>query len=188
MIGLDRKKTYFNQVSSEIKSLPEANQDPMTNPLWRLPSILNPFDGRMEDFELGTFHNMDSVFIRWVDGEWFQYCPSQETPFSFERHNGEVVTPGVMNTDGGSIPRIFWWITGLSPWDYGPAYLIHDWEFDLHHANETNKTFDEVNRTMMEALRTLMDAGYAETNAWAFSRIWDGINSDWAKRVWNGRP
>src|SRR6266851_6434044 len=44
---------------------------------------------------------------------------------------GEIV-PGLMYTDGGSIPRVFWSVPGLSPWAFGPAYIVHDWLFVVH--------------------------------------------------------
>nr|WP_249779640.1 DUF1353 domain-containing protein [Bradyrhizobium sediminis] len=34
-----------------------------------------------------------------------------------------------MYTDGGSIPRIAQIFNGLSPWGFGPAYIVHDWIF-----------------------------------------------------------
>jgi hypothetical protein len=42
------------------------------------------------------------------------------------------ITPVEMYTDGGSVPRVFWNIPGLSPWALGPAYVIHDYIFLVH--------------------------------------------------------
>ena len=43
------------------------------------------------------------------------------------------VQPGMMYTDGGSIPKaaqLFW---GFSPWAYAPGCMVHDWLFVARH-------------------------------------------------------
>ena len=89
-----------------------------------------------------------------------------------------------MITDGGSIPRALWFVKDLSPWAYAPAFLIHDWLFDLHHCNQTGKTFDEVRDIMMEGVRTLMESGVCERNRLTFDLIYAGIDSFVARQVW----
>src|SRR5262249_41845045 len=42
------------------------------------------------------------------------------------------IVPEDMFTTGGSVPRVFCSIPGLSPWGLGPAYIIHDWLFFVH--------------------------------------------------------
>ena len=51
----------------------------------------------------------------------FQACRSMTVP----------IVPDVMSTDGGSVPQVFSGIPGLSPWGLGPAYIIHDWLFEV---------------------------------------------------------
>lgn len=63
----------------------------------------------------------------------FIYVPSPANPLIFTRPEGEtsaqVVRPQMMYTDGGSIPPIGRVFNGLTPWNYGPAYMVHDWLF-----------------------------------------------------------
>ena len=92
-----------------------------------------------------------------------------------------------MFTDGGSIPRPFWVFRNLSPWGYAPAFLVHDWEFDVYHCELSEKTFDEVNATMMEGVRTLMETGICPKDRLAFAAIYAGISSPVGRMVWD-RP
>jgi hypothetical protein len=103
--------------------------------------------------------------------------------FRFIRGTGEVIEPGMMFTDGGSTPRALWFVKDLSPWAYAPAFLIHDWLFDSHHAGATDKSFDEVRDIVLEGVRTLMGSGVCEANRLAFNLIYSGIDSFIARRV-----
>ncbi|MBW2365302.1 MAG: hypothetical protein JRF25_09615, partial [Deltaproteobacteria bacterium] len=123
--ALKAKIGLFDELTDEIENVPEITTY----------NFLNPFDGDIDDFPVGEFISIDRIRLRWVNEGWFEYLPDGDTPFAFKRNNGEIITPEKMYTDGGSIPRAFWIMKGLSPWEYGPSYLIHDWEFDLHHCN-----------------------------------------------------
>jgi hypothetical protein len=68
----------------------------------------------------GEFANVERIILRWERPDWFEYLPDPEAPFSFTRASGEVVTPGRMLTDGGSIPRWFWVRESLSPISSSP--------------------------------------------------------------------
>ena len=77
-----------------------------------------------------------SVAVMWVGENNFVYLPGlhQEQTFKFETATtGRLIEPGLMYTDGGSIPRFAQAFTGFSPWGYGPAYIIHDWIFYGRH-------------------------------------------------------
>ena len=150
--------------------------------------IQRAFAVDIESFPMGRLENVDSIHLNWVNERFFEYVPDGAHPLRFSRSTGEQITPGRMFTDGGSIPREFWWKQGLSPWEYGPAYLIHDWEFDLHHCHESARTFEEVRDTMMEALRTLMTMPVVTYRPFVFELIYDGINSRYAKSAWNQDP
>jgi hypothetical protein len=65
-----------------------------------------------------------------------------------------------------------------SPWSYAPAFLIHDWLFDLHHCNKRD--------IMLEGVRTLMESGVCENNRLTFDVIYAGIDSVVARQVWGG--
>lgn len=74
--------------------------------------------------------------IDWVKPERFVYDRHKNQVFEFRRSNGEVIRPGTIETDGGSIPRVLWNRNGYSPWTYAPAYLIHDWLYEAHRRKE----------------------------------------------------
>lgn len=93
-----------------------------------------------------------------------------------------------MLTDGGTIPRALWVKPEFSPWCYTPAFLVHDWEFDQHHAHASSKTFEEVRDTLAEGMKTLMEIG-AENGEFPkseriFSAIYAGVSSDIARDYW----
>lgn len=136
------------------------------------------------DFPLGKFDG--EPYLVWVKPDIFRMEP-QAKPFRFIRASGEAIEPGTMFTDGGSIPRALWFVKDLSPWSYAPAFLIHDWLFDCHHAGTTDKSFEEVRDIMLEGLRTLMESKVCEQNRLVFDLIYSGIDSFIARRVWDGK-
>ena len=71
--------------------------------------------------------------VRWIGENRFVYEPDAQDPLTFVSTDTSKIIPARMLTDGGSIPPVFWGAPGLSPWGYGPAYIIHDWLFDQHH-------------------------------------------------------
>ncbi|MEL6132653.1 MAG: hypothetical protein AAFR59_04730 [Bacteroidota bacterium] len=142
----------------------------------------------MEEFQAGSFENLDSIRLKWIRPDWFEFIPVKEAPFAFVRHTGERIVPGRMYTDGGSIPRPFWVSENLSPWTYGPAFLIHDWEFDVHHCKWSDKRFEEVRDTMMEAIRTLIEMELSPMSEIVFRGIYMGIDSPIARELWNKNP
>jgi len=88
-------------------------------------------------------HFKGSLVVVWVgegggpgDGR-FLYVPDPDDPLTFKRNDpkapGAVIRPGIMYTDGGSIPKIAQAFRGFSPWGYAPAYMIHDWLFVARH-------------------------------------------------------
>jgi hypothetical protein len=133
----------------------------------------------------GTFHNVDRIILRWERPDWFEFIPDPERPFAFTRASGEVIAPGRMITNGGSIPRWFWVRESLSPWCHTPAFMVHDWEFDMHHAGG-DKSFEAVRDTIAEALKTLMETGVTPKSEGTFRMIYAGVSSWIAKKVWAG--
>ncbi len=105
--------------------------------------------------------------------------------FSFTRSSGEVITPGPMITDGGSIPRICWSIPGLNPWDYMPAFLIHDWDFMAHHCKaDYPRSFEQANLTLAEGVYTLMANGTVPEDWRVLVAIFLGVSSFIGRKVW----
>jgi hypothetical protein len=70
-----------------------------------------------------------TVVVEWYKPDLFKYRPDTTDPLTFTRRKGTVIQPGLMLTDGGSIPRVFWVLRNYSPWGYGPAFIVHDWLF-----------------------------------------------------------
>lgn len=94
-----------------------------------------------------------------------------------------------MITDIGSIPRLAGVLSrGLTPWSYAAAFLVHDWEFELHHCRGTSKTFEQVRDTMMECVKTMMEKSLAPKSQVNFWLLYQGINSAIAHRLWNRDP
>jgi len=139
--------------------------------------------------------------LQWIGPNLFQYTPDAHDPFRYLRKNdkGEVIetiTPKPMDTDGGSIPQIAQLIPGLSPWEYGPAYMIHDWEFEAHDLAQIlpdftfDKSFEEVNLTLAEAIWTLMNKGYLDypkpaVNVQNVHKIYWGVMSPFGREIWD---
>jgi hypothetical protein len=86
---------------------------------------------RDEDVQPGELKGR--VLVEWVAEDRFVYRATPGPPLSFRpSFMRTAIVPQDMYTDGGSIPRLFWSIPGLSPWGLGPAYIIHDWLFQVH--------------------------------------------------------
>lgn len=151
----------------------------------------------VEGLNVGEFAGRFS--LQWIGPDLFQYTPDPDDPFRYLRNKGpgkraEVVQPGSMVTDGGSIPRIpriAQILPGLSPWEYGPAYLIHDWEFYRHDIDpDFRKSFKQVNLTLAEAIWTLMNAGYPGTkrparNVQTVYTIYSAVSSPIGRQIWD---
>jgi hypothetical protein len=142
----------------------------------------------INDYPIGKFENLERSRLEWVHPNYFEFIPKTKSPFSFVRSTGEPITPKNFFTDGGSIPRLFRWSDELDPFGSLPAYLLHDWEFDLHHCNQSTKTFEDVASILMEALHTLMDLKLVTYDTFVFWMIETGINSWVAHDAWNNMP
>lgn len=113
------------------------------------------------------------------------------TGFQFVRSNGQVIKPGAMFTDGGSIPRLLWSMPGLDPWTYFPAYLIHDFLFLANHQGINGATdgpvdFDTANAILTEGIYTLGQDGVAKVNDFDLMSIYEAVSSGIGLKVWNG--
>lgn len=76
------------------------------------------------------------LLIEWYRQDGFVYRKAKD-PLKFRPDlswwpKDKFIIPKDMYTTGGSVPQIFWGIPGLSPWALGPAYIIHDWIFEVH--------------------------------------------------------
>ena len=158
------------------------------------------------DVPAGTFTG--NVFVMWVgegnasgDGR-FLFVPDPRSPLTFRRKDisgpGAVIQPGIMYTDGGSIPRIAQIFNGLSPWGYAPAYIVHDWLFLAHHCLTDGDVdprfqpvasvdFDVSARILAEAIHALVASRRVKPNDIAGQAITSGVDSIVARQLWDQR-
>lgn len=156
--------------------------------------------------KLTTGEISGSLFVMWVgegnssgDGN-FLFVPDPHDPLIFHRADptapGSKIKPGLMYTDGGSIPKIAQVFKGLSPWGYAPAYMIHDWIFIAHHCivdGSTEKRFDQVRgikfddsaAILGEAIKALIATRQVAPNDVAPSAITAAVGSAIAKNLWD---
>lgn len=147
-----------------------------------------------------------SLFVMWVgegdnsgDGK-FLYVPDPEDPLVFRRPDpdarGGTIRPGIMYTDGGSIPKIAQAFKGLSPWGYAPAYMVHDWIFTAHHCivdGSAESRFDQVRGVefddsaaiLGEAIKTLVDTRRVASKDIAPDLITAAVASPVARKLWD---
>jgi hypothetical protein len=147
-----------------------------------------------------------SLFVMWVgegdssgDGK-FLFVPDPRDPLIFRRPDpgasGGTIQPGIMYTDGGSIPKVGQAFKGLSPWGYAPAYMIHDWVFTAHHCivdGSTESRFDQVRgmefddsvAILGEAIKALVETRRVAPNDVAPNAITAAVGSPVARNLWN---
>lgn len=104
------------------------------------------------------------IILQWVEADKFIYISDKEKPLKFIRGNGEVIQPTPIYTDGGSIPRAARVIKGFSPWNFTPAFIVHDWLFELKHCNDPEAYkygYEKAARIMAEIVKTQMIAEMA---------------------------
>lgn len=134
------------------------------------------------------------VLVEWVAEDAFIYRPDPDPKkrLSFTpSFMTTAIVPDLMYTDGGSIPRIFWSIPGLSPWGLGPAYIIHDWIFLVHRCGRDAPpevkaiNFDQSAQILAEVGKSLVDAGLIQHNK--LEEIVWAIQTKYARDIWE-RP
>jgi hypothetical protein len=126
-----------------------------------------------EDIEQGDL--MGRVLVEWHKEDGFIYRKTKTggNPVKFRPSwwpTNKFIIPEDMFTTGGSVPRVFWSIPGLSPWALGPAYIIHDWIFEVHrcpdrwaaHPEVAQITFEESALILAQIGKGLIDAGVIE--------------------------
>lgn len=164
------------------------------------------FRKRAQDFLDDFIHSLNigefqgDFSLEWISPEQFQYIPDSNDPFRYLRKDKqgnviETITPQTMKTSGGSIPQIAQVALGTTAWEYGPAYMIHDWEFLAHDkARDTpsfqfDKSFEEVNLTFAEAIWTLMNIGYkgeqADRDKAKVQFVYSGVMSPIGRYIWD---
>ncbi|CAN7177312.1 hypothetical protein LJR009_000318 [Bosea sp. LjRoot9] len=157
-----------------------------------------------DDLPAGRFTG--SLVVIWVgegdssgDGR-FLYVPDPRDPLTFIRRDtgvpGAAVRPGVMYTDGGSIPKLAQAFRGFSPWGYAPAYMIHDWLFVAQHCVRDGHTdpkyqklkdvtFPDSAKIIGEAIRALVASRRVGRDDTAASLITTAVGTEFARQLWN---
>jgi hypothetical protein len=150
------------------------------------------------------------LFVMWVGYDKFVYASYEDDPLVFTlptemqaKLGFKTFKPGLMYTDGGSIPKPLRALDGFSPWGYAPAYIVHDWLFAAHHCivlGEQNMgepldqveydkvravQFEDSAVVLAEVMKTLMRDMRVEENPLAFDAISFGVDSIVARNIWN---
>jgi hypothetical protein len=143
-----------------------------------------------DDIQDGTMTG--HVVVKWVEEDKFVYLRQDDEPLvfvpSFWKDTGKKIDPQNMFTTGGSVPRVFWSIPGLSPWALGPAYIIHDWIFEVHRCHRSDP--DVASLTFEDSAVIL-----AEVGKWLITHklikhdlldqiVW-AVRTKYARGLWN---
>ncbi|MEO1142121.1 MAG: hypothetical protein AAFW66_07230 [Pseudomonadota bacterium] len=127
----------------------------------------------------------------------FLFEPSSQNPFRFIRHGGQVIQPRLMDTDGGSIPRILHGSARFDPWHYALGYIIHDWIFIAQkcgHAPDDGISFEDSATILAECIKTQMEVGFTDVDGSTVKfpkkedtmyLIYKAVSSSFARRIWN---
>ncbi|TAZ83271.1 hypothetical protein ELH72_08350 [Rhizobium ruizarguesonis] len=146
-----------------------------------------------------------TLIVMWVgeggkagDGK-FVFVPDPHNRLSFTRGGVSTpIVPGVMYTDGGSVPKVVQPFRGFNPWGYAPAYMVHDWIFTAHHCISDGKKdpaylamadidFYESGVILGEAIQTLMAEKLVKKNDVAKFAITTAVLSPVARNVWDAK-
>jgi enamine deaminase RidA (YjgF/YER057c/UK114 family) len=159
------------------------------------PAAAGLADGFYAALDTGSFTGLPTV--RWNAMDDFRFIADPAAPFAYTTGRGRRIEPRLMETDGGSIPRILRGFKKLSPWGYAPAFIIHDWIFTAHQCGlepDNDLAFSDSARILAEAMKTLMEAGYRnfdgrlaklEKSAAALYLIYLAVDSFIARKRWN---
>jgi hypothetical protein len=131
------------------------------------------------------------VLVQWIKEDGFIYRKTND-PLSFQpSFMSSAIIPEDMYTDGGSVPRVFWSIPGLSPWGLGPAYIVHDWIFEVHRCGDRGTpeeraiTFEQSAQILAEVGKSLIDAGLIAHDKLG-AIVW-AVQTHYARDLWD-RP
>ena len=195
-------KAFPAQLAKEVQD--EIAQDVLTNRRSQSPPTPGQSFGTLyladlfyAKLSVGKFEHYPTVIWNGFNSESsepsFVYEKSQ---FSYTTATGRKISPGTMDTDGGSIPRILHSVGAFSTWGYGPAYIIHDWLFSAHKCGvqpDAATTFEESALILAEALKTLMEVGFVnyDSQVQKFPKredtlylIHQGVRTGMARDIW----
>lgn len=133
-----------------------------------------------------------TVLIEWDGQDQFIYRKSKNPkPLSFRPSffkGPDAIVPDDMYTTGGSVPQVFWGIPGLSPWALGPAYIIHDWIFEVHRCKlpappeVRDITFDQSAMILAEVGKELILTGLVKDDMLG-AIVW-AVRTNYVRGLW----
>jgi hypothetical protein len=159
-----------------------------------------------DDVKPGGFSG--EVAVVWLRGTeglgdgTFVYVPTEGNPLTFNRPEGETkgksITPGIMYTDGGSIPSFARMVNGLTPWNYGPAYIVHDWLFRAkqclndgstkpEYATVAELEFQDSAEIIAEAIKALEESGRVKKSQISGGIVTGAVSSPITHRYWTAQ-
>ena len=140
-----------------------------------------------ETTKVGTLKG--KLQVEWIDQDTFLFVPDPVNPLVYMRGNKEVVQPGMMRTDFGSVPVAMRALKSYSPWGYAPAFLIHDWLFVMKHCKLPGyeKLDLDVSATIMaEILKTMMESKrFGEPNTLVHYSMYQAVRTSTARDYWD---
>lgn len=141
----------------------------------------------------GTGKEGDGTFI---------YVPTPRKPLTFtrpeEKAEGKTITPPMMYTDGGSVPGLARAFRGLTPWNYGPAYIVHDWVFMARQCLNLGETdadyqalagldFQDSAEIIAESIKALEVSNRVKAKDISGAAVTFAVTSPFSKARWNAR-
>lgn len=130
------------------------------------------------------------LIVEWYSPNLFIYRPDTASPLTFARRNGDVLVPSTMYTDGGSIPRELWVLRNYSPWGYGPAFVVHDWLFNVQNCHltsykEYSYNLADAAQVMSEVMKTLIETpGFDYGNRTSMYLMYEAVQTPIARKDW----
>ena len=133
------------------------------------------------------------LVVEWSSSEQFVYRRDTKNPLRLVTEKGVTIDPKDIYTDGGSIPQIFQNISGLSPWNLGPAYIVHDWIFfnkkcKIGTPAENAMTFEESADALRDAAIVLLKKHFIDPDSEKIAAIHAAVRSPIARRIWDNPP
>ncbi len=131
------------------------------------------------------------LIVQWIEPDKFLFVPDAASPLKFTRASGEVVQPARLFTDGGTIPRPMWVARSYSPWGFAPAFIVHDWLFEMKRCKITGNPAGDYKAAaliMAEVIKTMAASGVAQVDDLTLLSMHAAVSSSYAKDYWdNGK-
>ena len=195
-------KMFDPELAKEINEEIERENTPDPD-MVGAESIFNLFAAERlyRNTEVGSFEGLPNVTWNGLMDDdktpKFLFEPNPQNPFRFIRNDGQVIQPRLMDTDGGSIPRILHGVARFDPWHYALGYIIHDWIFiaqKCNHAPDDTISFDDSATILAECIKTQMEVGFTDVDGSTIRfpkkedtmyLIYKAVSSSIARRIWD---